>query len=95
MELNGVANLHLLVEKLEGELKEYIPYSVPYQLAMKDIKQMKKQLELLERYMIALDTLEDGEEPPYWHEVRLNPERYRTRKEMMYSQKQFLWYMLV
>ena len=73
IELNGVANLHLLVDKA---FNDHVPMITQVE------QYIKEQLILLERYMIAFsDSVSNQVEPPKWHEVRENPSKYPTNKE--------------
>lgn len=75
VELNGVANLRLLIEHPIGNDKHNKPAIL-------------QQLDLLERYILALsDAAEIGERPPYWHEVREAVEKFPTMKERVKSWK--------
>jgi hypothetical protein len=83
MELNGVSNIHMLLDQMECNDRPQ------YMLRI----QMKEQLVLLERYMIALDehkksikagaygALIVGKEEPYWHDILANPTDFPTNKE--------------
>ena len=74
MELNGVANIKLLID----ELKNLSAGS--YRTAYKEIQE---QLDLLERYMVAYNrAINKGEPTPYWHEVRENPSKYPLNREI-------------
>lgn len=67
MELNGVANLHCIVDlaKAKGEISEDA------------FTEIKIQLDTLERYMIA----HSGRDiKPYWHEVRDNKNLYKNNR---------------
>lgn len=89
MEVNGVANIHLIVDAaLEfGNMKEETADAI------------KSQLRLLERYMLAYadhcaskkagayGALIVGVEEPLWHEVRENPELFPNGKERMENYK--------
>ncbi len=75
IELNGVSNLHLLLDEIVST------HSSPEE---KDqaVRNIKIQLDRLERYMIAYsDFTNNGDAPPFWHEVLSNPTRYPTNRE--------------
>jgi hypothetical protein len=73
IELNGVANLLIQVDSLD----EYTHY-----LHRESFQQMKEQLNLLERYMLAYnEAINRGATPPAWHEVKSNPKLYKTNRE--------------
>ncbi len=91
MEINGLANIHIIVDNLQidlkedGKNKEFIELE-PY------VKAIKEQLLHLERYLLACsDISEKNNEAlsshdqvlndPLWHEVRDNPTKYPTLKE--------------
>ena len=87
MEFNGLANLHLLLEKIpvweDEEAKAY--------------EQIKEQLDLLERYMLAVSDaqakaelfwqtatgLSTYVELPMWHEIKANPKAYPNGRERL------------
>lgn len=72
IELNGLSNLHILIDKIEEGFGQGHP----------DADNAKEQLVLLERYMIAYaEAMNAGTKPPYWHEVRENPNLYPTNRE--------------
>lgn len=72
IELNGVANLSMMVDLLVLEEK------LPADEAIK----MKEQLDLLERYMLVLAKNSQEIKPiPAWHEVRENKLAYPNRRE--------------
>lgn len=83
MEVNGVANIHMIVDAA-------VEYGNMNKLTA---AQIKEQLVLLERYMLAYAdhcTSKQGGsygglivkvEEPLWHEVRENPEQYPTGRE--------------
>jgi hypothetical protein len=83
MELNGVANIKMMVE-MGIETKEIDPV-----LAI----QIKQQLVLLERYLLAYQdhqhSIKAGAygaliveiDEPRWHEVKANPQEYPTNAE--------------
>lgn len=91
MELNGVANLHILVDKLHDELCEA---GLSTREIKKTLGDMKEQLDILERYMIAYTDIRDEftvlgpadyklleVSIPKWHEVRENRNQYPTNRE--------------
>lgn len=67
LELNGLANIHGLLYVHEDNLPE------------KFKADLKEQLDLLERYMIALGSDEGA---PLWHELKANLERYPKRSKL-------------
>jgi hypothetical protein len=89
MEVNGVANIHLIVDAAVefGNMNK------------QTAAQIKEQLLLLERYMLAYadhcyskkagsyGALIVGVEEPLWHEVRENPELYPTGQERINNYK--------
>lgn len=73
IELNGVANLRLLVEALTSE---HVPVKTQYEA------DIIGQLDLLERYMLAyMDAVNKGIKEPCWHEIKANPAAYPTNRE--------------
>jgi hypothetical protein len=95
IELNGLANLKILLDELTDNLPNDDRVTVP-------AAKMYEQLELLNRYMVAYArwTAKEIEEhnseydhvtktnPPRWHEVRMNPNRYPTNHEELDGLKQ-------
>ena len=92
MELNGVANLKILVEGIEDLADSN--KEVRSEAFQPLVEKMKEQLLLLERYMIAYASAaqqavsisyEENQDirAPFWHEVRENPENYPTNRERM------------
>jgi division protein CdvB (Snf7/Vps24/ESCRT-III family) len=75
MELNGVANIKMLVDVFLEERKDLD------QETSQLLERIVEQTDHLERYMMAVEEawLSNSETPP-WHEVRDNPERYRGRR---------------
>jgi hypothetical protein len=75
IELNGVANLTILIEDIYGYREGSETHENGYLKA-------KEQLILLERYMLAFtDAINKQEQPPYWHEVRENPSKYPRNRD--------------
>lgn len=73
IELNGIANLLILLDMAEGGFGSEMPDDEQ----IKAFEQLPTQIELLERYMLAFtDAINKQEQPPYWHEVRDNPSKY-------------------
>jgi hypothetical protein len=98
MELNGVANITILINKLEDDLEHSTLTNPEYEEVKTAINGIKEQLDLLNRYMIAysdnkrntMDNLLHGkathiEAEPAWHEVRENPSKYPTLREKIAS----------
>ena len=74
MELNGVANIMILVDQItqESESNNHINVAI----------KIKEQAEMLERYMLAFnDAVNKQEKSPYWHEIRENPSKYPRNKD--------------
>jgi hypothetical protein len=92
MELNGLANISILV----SELKMAIELSdASNQEELSDhIDDIKQQLDLLNRYMTAVGTAleklgHSTENPviPMWHEVRETPSEFPTNRERLSGSK--------
>lgn len=67
MEVNGIANLHLLLSNDDATQN----------LSEETMKDIKEQLDLLERYMIAYQaSVEAGKPNPFWHDIKANPSAY-------------------
>lgn len=67
METNGLANIHITLDLA------LITEEVNVETATK----IRKQLDLLERYMVAMN----NGHTPYWHEILANPTKFPTLKE--------------
>ena len=71
IELNGVANLLILLDNVEEEMCTITESQVV------DMKEMRKQLDTLHRYMIAYNkAINSQTDVPKWHEVRESPSKY-------------------
>lgn len=71
MELNGVANILLLLESGAGS-----------DMPTSTCETITEQCILIERYMLAFsDAVSKGEQPPFWHEVKANPSKYPRNRE--------------
>ena len=69
IELNGVANIKMLLD-------------YPLECPVVQKNALNDQLDVLERYMLALaDAAEAGKTPPAWHEVRENRKSFPNMKE--------------
>ncbi len=78
MEINGLANIHIIIDGAkEGEVSP--------ELAEK----IKEQLETLNRYLINIATECQKKDVRYapWHEVRDNPTKYPTLHEKIQRRK--------
>jgi hypothetical protein len=72
LELNGISNLHLLLDQARPDMPTNAHNS------------MKEQLDLLERYIIEVDTAaKEGRKHAFWHDVIANPSAYPNRKEAL------------
>ena len=77
MELNGIANMIILLDELERCAPSLTSEQYDY------VAKTHEQLDRLERYMLAYNkAVREGTEPPYWHEVRDNPAAYPTNREI-------------
>lgn len=78
IELNGIANLLILIDLANGGFG----CEAPFEEEIKAFDNLKPQVELLERYMLAFNNaINNGERPPFWHEVRECPEKYPRNKD--------------
>lgn len=85
LELNGVANIDMLVQGLEAELVHFEKHPADDTIK-KTINNIKEQLDTLNRYMTAVSAEvranhKEGKtyvEIPLWHEVRENKDKYKT-----------------
>jgi len=76
MEVNGVANLMILLEGLESCAPSLTNEQYEH------VAKAHEQLELLERYMLAFNkAVQEGTANPFWHEVKANPSAYPTNRE--------------
>jgi hypothetical protein len=77
IELNGVANIKLLMDELTSNAPNNDEILVP-------AAKIYQQLDILERYMLALsDAASLGLQPPAWHEVVENRKKFPSIKERM------------
>ena len=95
MELNGLANLKVLMDELSTQLPNDDRLLIP-------MSKMYQQLELMNRYMVAYHQWSAGEiklhneeyqhvtktRPPYWHEILANPKQFPTNHEVLNGSKQ-------
>lgn len=92
IELNGVSNIKILIESLYGTLKN--------ESNEQFLDDAKEELELLERYLVAFADNAEGAanaaeyfqhakypEPPKWHEVKANPMKFPTLREIVTRKK--------
>lgn len=89
IELNGVANIKLILDMAKADK------AINPDLAAS----IDEQLLLLEKYMLAVadhvasikagayGALIVGQEVPFWHEVRANPEQFPTARERVQGMK--------
>ncbi len=75
IELNGVANIKILLDQLVGST------DAGNDEALTAAAKIYQQLDTLERYMVAIGKhIQHGDlkdvRPPYWHEVRDNKDQY-------------------
>jgi hypothetical protein len=77
IELNGLANISMLLQVEVDKKNEQMVMNV------ETFDSIKKQIELLERYMLAYNkAINEGTKTPYWHEVRDNPTLYPLNREI-------------
>lgn len=85
IELNGIANMHMLVSHHMNYLDENV------QLSKEDHKflmSMNEQLKLTEKYFLAvIDSVNSNSPVPYWHEIKTDPEKFKTMKERLCRKK--------
>lgn len=75
MELNGVANIDLMLQ-IEVDIKDGMAT-----MNEETMISIKEQLVLLERYMLAYNkAIQNEVQTPFWHEIRENPSLYPTNK---------------
>jgi hypothetical protein len=75
IELNGVANIKMLMDELVANAQNN-------EGVMVYADKIYKQLDILERYMLAVaDAARRSERPPFWHDVRDNKDKYPLNKE--------------
>lgn len=71
IELNGIANMHLMIDVADGPQVNKALHTA-----------LKEQLDLLERYMLAVaKAAREGAAPPAWHEIRANKGIFPTLRE--------------
>ncbi len=77
LELNGVANIHMLLDLEADESNDG-----RVAMNVETLVSIKTQLDLLERYMLAREeAVKNNTDAPFWHEVRENPKNYPTNRE--------------
>ena len=70
LELNGVANIAMILYGYEDQIPAEIKADI------------REQLDILERYMIELTkAAREGRKNAYWHEVRENKQAYPKREQ--------------
>lgn len=75
IELNGVANIKLLLDEVVDSSQNLDEVLVP-------ATKIYQQLDVLERYMLAVaEAAANNQRPPYWHEVRDNKDKYPLNRE--------------
>jgi len=83
MELNGIANIKMMVDLAVHENTESHT-SITVELADK----ISEQLDLLERYMLVIEERRvRGQAIPAWHEIRENKKCYPTRRQIIKGKK--------
>lgn len=80
LEVNGLANISAILDSLEMDKKDLGEY--PQDAVKKAVDDVREQLDLLNRYMVALTKAANQARAknPYWHEVRDDKHRYPTNK---------------
>lgn len=74
MEINGLVNIHLLLDQIDYLMTEE---SLDEDHLKLNMEQIRKQLKLLERYMLAVSEKKDL----FWHEVIQEPHKFPTLRE--------------
>lgn len=78
IELNGIANILILIEMAENA----VGHEAPDVEDVEAFKEIKNQVDLLERYMIAFAAaVNNNRDTPFWHEVREAPQNYPLNKD--------------
>jgi hypothetical protein len=79
IEINGIANMHMLLDAH----KHYLEDNVLFAREDEGLhNKMKAQLEMTERYMLAMaDSANTGRQLPAWHEILANPKNFKTMSE--------------
>ncbi len=86
MELNGIANLILILRSEECSFETEIMTDNGLEshqcIPQSQMEKIKQQLDLLERYMVAYNkAISSGTQTPYWHEILANPKAYPLNRE--------------
>lgn len=95
MELNGLANIKLLMDEISEQLPNKDELLIP-------VAKVYKQLELMNRYLVAHETWMQKElnehhseyhhiaktKPPFWHDILANPKSFPTLQERANGLKQ-------
>jgi hypothetical protein len=77
MELNGVANIQMILELQKMKLSEGKLTVGDVVATMSDIEE---QLDVLNRYLVAIQKLNPEIKIPLWHEVRDNKQVYLNNR---------------
>ena len=78
VELNGVANIHMIIQNMEMELEDGNTDALAG-----NIQQIRNELDTLNRYITEIGRqvkYSKDVKIPFWHEVRANKSKYKTNK---------------
>ena len=82
MELNGIANLQVLLGMLECHLPE------DDEKIKEIIFQMRKETDCMHRYLAKVADHVDSNKLPYWHKVKADPAKFPKLAEKFKSVKE-------
>lgn len=78
VELNGVANIHAIVQMMEMDIAE--TGHVTYTEMNKHLANIKEQLDLLNRYMTCINDINPELKAPMWYDVREHKHSFPNNK---------------
>lgn len=85
MELNGVANIDLMLQVELNEVKDDKTGETIFIMNQDTVKSIKDQLVCLERYMLAYHkAVCSNVQTPMWHEVIADPISYPRNRDSKY-----------
>lgn len=71
IEVNGVANISMLMQCEVDKAQDAEGNGIIYYMNKETYDSINEQLKLLNKYMRAYnDAINNGEQTPYWHDVR-------------------------
>lgn len=78
MELNGPANIDLIIKQMEQDIKDC--GHVTHGNMKEYLKSLNENVDTLIRYMIAIKNQNPGLTIPMWHDVRDNKDKHPNHR---------------